>query len=124
MKIWKNPNKGGFDILVVEDDDLTSRALSHIFAHHNFSVKTADSLEDGLKLIHESPRFILLDIILPDGDGTEILCKIKELHLRTKSIVTTGIIDPEEIQKILDCKPDLFLQKPIDFVKLLEFLKS
>ena len=75
-------------ILIVDDDSFLLDMYALKFSQNNFEVYTVDSgaqaiekLEGGLK-----PDVILLDIIMPEMDGFEMLAKINENNLSPNSI--------------------------------------
>ena len=80
-------------ILIVDDDTFLLDMYAFKFSQHNFEVYTAS---DGLQVIEKlkdklSPDIILMDIIMPDMDGFEMLEKIKKDNLSpdsTKIILT------------------------------------
>ena len=65
-------------ILIIEDDIITTKIISHILGQNNFVVGSAQDAEDGLKkVLKEKPDLILLDIMLPGMDGYQLLTKLK-----------------------------------------------
>ena len=80
-------------ILIVDDDTFLLDMYAFKFSQHNFEVYTAS---DGLQVIEKlkdklSPDIILMDIIMPDMDGFEMLEKINKDNLSpdsTKIILT------------------------------------
>lgn len=61
---------------------------------------------------------ILLDIMLPDGDGRSFLARHREQHLRTPVIVLTARSEVSDRVGILDLGADDYMVKPIDFSEL------
>ena len=71
----------GSRILLVEDHDLTRRAAATLLAAHGADAFQAPTGRSALQLLqHESPSVLLLDLMLPDMDGTEILRELRESH--------------------------------------------
>lgn len=65
-------------ILVVEDDKFLRELISKKLSNEGFSIVEAIDGEDGVKKIkEEKPDLILLDLILPNIDGFEVLAKAK-----------------------------------------------
>lgn len=68
-----------YSILVVDDEDLTLRTISRALRQEGFEVLTAGSGEDALQVFAvEKPDLTLLDIVLPEIDGVEVLRRIKQ----------------------------------------------
>ncbi|MHC4174377.1 MAG: response regulator [Planctomycetota bacterium] len=66
-------------ILVIEDDELTRRALQRSLRLYGFEVCLAKDGPAGLRLAQEKrPAFILLDWMMPDVDGLEVLSELKQ----------------------------------------------
>ena len=71
-------NIKGKKIIIVEDDNVVSRAFSDILIQENFRVDIAnDGIEASEKIKSDKPDLVLLDLILPEKNGFEIL---EEMH--------------------------------------------
>lgn len=110
---------GKNDILIVEDDPSTYQALPALLSTYGYTTKLVNNLSDALVEIKKEPSFLLLDLIIPGGDGIEVLKYMKENNLKTKCAITTGYL--EDGLEVLGCP---VLMKPIDFDALLEFLNK
>ena len=69
----------------------------------------------------EPPEWVLLDLMLPDGCGSEILQHIAEDRLPSKVCVITGC-GPEKLAQVQSLGPDVVLKKPVDVTRLLALL--
>ena len=58
-------------IAVIEDDVLLNEALSRMLAGAGYQILRAHTLREGLDLIPQLPDLMIIDINLPDGEGTE-----------------------------------------------------
>jgi DNA-binding response OmpR family regulator len=66
------------NILIIEDDDFFRELIRKKLSSQDFKVSEAINGEDGLIMIKEErPDLILLDLLLPNIDGFEVLSKIK-----------------------------------------------
>jgi CheY-like chemotaxis protein len=73
-------------ILLIEDDMFMRRLYSDVFTLEGFDFTTAENGEEGLLQIYkETPALILLDIMMPNMNGLEVLEKLK-IDPRTKNI--------------------------------------
>src|SRR5690242_12946376 len=100
-------------LLVVEDDEFTRRVWEIIFGRRGWDVVVAGTLAEGLKLLDPAPDYLILDLILPDGEGEAILRKVRELGLGTRVAVTTTIEDQWELDFIRSLCPEAVLEKPM-----------
>jgi two-component system response regulator QseB len=107
-------------ILIVEDDPMTLRLLSAMLRAWGHEVSTAATLHAGLNQVDRATHLIL-DLMLPDGNGVRILERIRAKGLAVKVAVITA----ESGTALLEAgryQPDLVLQKPVDVNKLLSWL--
>jgi len=107
------------EVLLVEDDAQTVRALRLILTMHDCDVTVAPTLEQGLDLLRRNPAIILTDLMLPDGDGIELLARVREANLPTKVVITTSVGDPARLALVNRLKPDALLRKPFEPADLL-----
>ena len=104
----------GYRVLVVEDDPASRHALRRLFAHRGWLVSLAESVTEGMAKLDPPPHCILLDLTLPDGDGEEILRKVREENLPSKVAVCTGTEDPVRLALVKGMEPEALFRKPID----------
>jgi DNA-binding response OmpR family regulator len=101
------------DVLIVEDSELVSSALSVLLESANHRVSTAASIAEALAIPQpESPSLVLLDLTLPDGDG---LALVEPLHAVgwNRVVALTGHDDPETRKRCLDAGCIDVLLKPV-----------
>lgn len=101
-------------ILIIEDDSFLKNLESSKFTHEGFSVATAvTGAEVATALEAELPDVILLDLMLPDVDGFELLKQFKADD-KTKSIpviVFSNLSDEIEMKRVLDAGASEFMVK-------------
>ena len=112
-------------ILVVDDDVRVLRLLKvHL---QDYDVATAINGKLALKFLeNKTTDLILLDYEMPGENGPEVLKKLRA-NGKIKDIPViflTGVADSEKIQEVLLMKPEGYLLKPINKVKLLETIKK
>jgi CheY-like chemotaxis protein len=108
-------------VLVVEDDLSTRGLLVAVVKHLGLDAKAAGDGRVALEMIAEAaPEVIILDLIMPEVDGFEVLREIRRTapHLLSRTIVVTAAA----IRNIGE-RPDLdliwrFLRKPLDIDQL------
>ncbi|WP_422923261.1 response regulator [Singulisphaera sp. PoT] len=106
-------------VLVVEDHDLTRRTLVALFRGHGWPVRAAATLKEALAQLEPAPATILLDLMLSDGDGEEVLRQVRSSRLPSRVVVMTGMADRERLDRLRELKPDSILRKPINFSNIL-----
>lgn len=113
-------------ILVVDDDSSVLKLIKS-YLSGNYDVATAKSGKVALKFLEtKKTDLVLLDYEMPGGKGPEVLSKIRA-DARTKNlpvVFLTGVTDKEKIQDVLAMKPQGYLLKPIDMMKLSSTIKN
>src|SRR5438067_13723262 len=79
--------------LIVDDDGAMARLLEECFRTRGMTTLIARSGDEALRAVHEMhPDIVLLDVALPgSANGLEVLAAIRERHLDTAVILTTGL---------------------------------
>jgi len=112
-------------ILIVDDDKAILKSLKAILQLEGYSVDTA---ETGSEAIEKSKaRFYnlaLLDIKLPDMEGTELLTKMQRTIPRMMKIMVTGHANLENAVKALNLGADAYIVKPVNPQKLLKVVEE
>jgi DNA-binding response OmpR family regulator len=108
-------------ILVIEDDELTRRALQRSLKLYGFDVCLAKDGPTGLRLAQEKkPAFILLDWMMPEVDGLEVLSELKQ-NKKTKDIpvfMLTGRGMIGDLDEAFELGADDYIVKPLDLTDL------
>lgn len=101
-------------ILVIEDEGALQRAMGDMLKSNGYRVLQALDGETGLRLAaSEKPHLILLDVILPQKDGFDVLTKIRSSP-ETSSIpviVLTNLEGSEEVEKAISLGARTYLVK-------------
>lgn len=106
-------------ILIIDDDPLVTKTLSSYLSKEKFEVTTAEDGEEGLRKYEEcAPDLVILDIRLPDMDGLEVLCRIKEKNTNATIIVMTAYDDMKSTVQAVKSGAFEYLVKPLDYVEL------
>ena len=101
-------------LLIVDDDDTVLKLLTKLFSE-DYEVTTASTASDGLESIEKSLDVVLLDIMLPDPSGIEILKAIKEVGSDIQVIMITGYASLETSTEALRLGAYDYILKPFDF---------
>ena len=111
-------------ILVVEDDAVTRRLIENALENEGLAVKCASSAKEAAALARSHPfDVILLDRMLPDGDGLALLAPIRDESLAS-IILVTSLRDPDEIVEGLDSGADDYVTKPFHSRALVARVKA
>ncbi len=101
-------------LVVVEDDWRTHSALRRVFTALGWEVESAMTVAGGLALLEGDPNGLIIDLKLPDGDGLDILRRVRLQGLRARVVVATGVDDPDQIAAIRRLRPDALVRKPVE----------
>lgn len=112
-------------ILLVEDNvDLTNNILEYLNKEGNICESCLNCFDAQDKLLTFEYDCILLDIMLPDGNGLEILRFIKEHKITSNVVIISAKNSLEDKVKGLDLGADDYLTKPFYLPELLARLKA
>jgi len=90
----EKPRKAAYKILFVDDEENVLKAMRRIFRQENYTLLTASSGPEALKLLQKEPVHVVIsDYRMPEMTGAQLLLKIKELYPQTIRIMLTGYAD-------------------------------
>ncbi|HLX27512.1 MAG TPA: sigma-54 dependent transcriptional regulator [Casimicrobiaceae bacterium] len=104
--------------LIVDDDTHAAEALAELVADNGFTTACADSLQGARDLLSTSPDVILLDLMLPDGNGLELLRDATARESETQVVVVTGHATLESSIEAMRHGATDYLLKPINLSHL------
>lgn len=113
-------------VMIVDDALFIRNILRGIMKDKGYMVvaEAASGIE-AMKNLHDfQPDIIILDIILPDANGLDLLESILETHPRTKVVICSAIGQEPIIQKALEHGAKAFLKKPVTPEKVVEVMAS
>jgi two-component system cell cycle response regulator CtrA len=102
-------------VLLVEDDAATAESIELMLKRENFICDKTDLGEDGLEIgkLYDYD-IIILDLMLPDIDGYEVLRRLRAARVRTPILILSGLGELDHKIKGLGFGADDFLTKPFD----------
>ena len=101
-------------ILVIDDDDLTIDFVRAALEERPVAVWGASDAAVGLDAIRRvKPGLLLLDLMLPDMNGIELLEKIRERDPEAHVVIMTGHYSTESAVKAIQAGADDYLNKPV-----------
>ena len=103
-------------VLIVDDDDHIRFFIAEVLRPFNLHLGQASSVDRAVKMIAQVPfDIVFLDVILPDGNGLEILENIMESRPETVVITMTGYPSVEDSTKSFKLGALDYLLKPIAY---------
>jgi len=112
-------------ILIVDDDKAITESLSMVLQSEGYETDVAYT---GTEAVEKSQKnfynLAILDIRLPDIEGTDLLVLLRETSPKMMKIMLTGNPMFENAVKSLNNGADAYLVKPFDMSKLLETIKN
>ena len=112
------PDEDVFTLLVVDDNEANSDMLSRRLMRRGFSVACAAGGREALELIaRERYDLILLDLLMPDMDGMEVLRRIRETRSPAELpvVITSAKDETSDVIAGLEAGANDYLTKPLDF---------
>jgi len=103
-------------VLIVDDNEKNLRLARDVLRHAGFRTIEAGSGGDGVSLaVEHLPDLVLMDIRVPDMDGTEAVRRLKadERTARIPVVALTSLAMPGDRERLLADGFDDYLQKPI-----------
>ena len=117
------PTRTAPQTLIIDDDPVSREALLKILRLMGLQATAAGSVEEGLLTLDPPPHNIVLDLMLPDGTGIDILRQIRRKNLPIRVALLTGA-DQGLIAQAQALKPDAVFTKPVDLRPLIDWLKA
>ncbi len=111
-------------VLVVDDEPQIRRFLRTSLSVHDYAVSEAASGQEALRAVAvEKPDLIVLDLGLPDMDGTEIIRKLREWSLVPIIVLTVRNREADKVAA-LDSGADDYLTKPFGMAELMARIRA
>ena len=109
---------------VVENDPTVADVLGMTLEEAGYFKTTANTIETALfELKHNQIDAVSLDIDLPDGDGTRLVCRIRKNHMPVPILEVSGTSGIDDKITALGAGADGYLTEPSDRYKLVPTLK-
>jgi DNA-binding response OmpR family regulator len=112
------------EILIVEDDEDLARLNARFLENRKYDVRIAHTAAKARLLLHENtPDLIILDVVLPDGDGFA-LCEEFRRGTDVPVLFMTGRTETQSKVIGLEAGGDYYLTKPFDSDEFLAVVNS
>ena len=111
--------------LLVEDDPTTAQSVEMMLTSAGMVVDSTDLGEDGLEIgkLYDYD-IIVLDLMLPDIDGFEVLRRLRDARVQTPVLILSGLTESETKVKGLGSGADDYLTKPFNREELLARIQA
>jgi two-component system cell cycle response regulator CtrA len=112
-------------VLLIEDDQSTAKSIELMLKSDGYVVDTTDMGEDGLEIgkLYEYD-IIILDLMLPDLDGYEVLKRLRAAKVETPILILSGLSELDAKLKGLGFGADDYLTKPFDKRELMARIQA
>src|SRR5215469_1417529 len=112
-------------VLVVEDDSATAKSIELMLKSEGFVCDTTSLGEDGLEIgkLYDYD-IIILDLMLPDIDGYEVLKRLRAARIKTPILILSGLAELDNKIKGLGFGADDYLTKPFDKRELIARIQA
>ena len=115
----------GASVLIVDDDASIRKTLSKILEKEGYLVETVENGKEAIKASNK--RFFnvaLIDIRLPDIEGTRLLERLKEHEPKMVKIIITGYASLQNAIEAVNKGADGYVLKPFDATELLAMIEK
>jgi DNA-binding NtrC family response regulator len=103
-------------VLIVEDDEAFNYAMSRAFSLAGAEVRSAHSAEAGRELLAEELDVLVVDILLSDGSGRDLLRESVQRVPRAIRIAISG--SEEALHEVSSVEAHVSFRKPLDLAEL------
>ena len=112
-------------ILVIDDDESFLRMIARVLQLEGYRVDTAKTGKEAIEKSNaNSYNLAIIDLRLPDMDGTDLLTALRDPTPRTIKIMLTGHVSAGDKTEAIKKNADGYLVKPIATVELLKTIKD
>ena len=112
-------------VLLVEDDLTAARGISLMLRADGSIVDQTDTGEEALELArHYDYDAVLLDLMLPDIEGYEVVRRLRAARIDTPVVIVSGLSRPQAKVKGLSLGADDYITKPFDRSELLARIQA
>ena len=119
---------GLIKVLIVDDNKDLAAIIDRLFAQYADIIPAgvANSGREALDMIQkEKIDVVLLDIIMPDMDGMQVLAQLMQMEGKKPAVVVLSAISSNAmIRRALELGADSFLVKPVDAITMIEKIRS
>ena len=102
-------------VLIIEDDSISRSALAWLLKELGFESIAVGDVASGREVLSRmTPQILILDLMLPDGSGVDLLTEIRREQRPITVAVVTAVTDQLRLHEVTSLKPDAIFGKPVD----------
>jgi len=108
-------------VLVIDDDTGFQKSFSEKLKMMDFTVSVADTGDLAVEIFSRSPDYfdlVILDLLMPDIDGSEIHELLKITNPEVRILFTSGVVDFDYLRDVLRYGNNGFIIKPFNYGQL------
>lgn len=114
-------------VFIIDDDEVITGLLSELLTNYGLDVTVCNDSEAALNAfteISDSLRLVMVDLVMPGLNGTEVISQLRELNPTVKIILMSGYIQDGTEDYWQDFGVDCVLKKPFRLAELYSAVKS
>ena len=112
-------------ILIVDDDDSIRKVLEAILEDKGYAVDSVGTARKAIEIMKKKFYNVgLIDIRLPDMEGTELLSRIRDTTPKMRKIIITGFPTLQNAIDAVNRRADAYIMKPFNVEKVLETIED
>jgi DNA-binding response OmpR family regulator len=112
-------------ILVIEDERSLAHALRDLLENHGYETDLVETVFDGIERASSNAYdCLVVDVMLPDGDGFELISELRQLDCLTPALILTARNDTTDRIRGLNAGADDYLGKPFDSEELVARIQA
>lgn len=107
--------RGSGSILLIDDESLVLSSATALLNELGYTTFSAKGGQDGIDIYtkhHENIDLVILDMIMPEMDGSSCFAALKEINPLVKVIISSGFASPTRVKEVEKLGAKAFLQKP------------
>jgi CheY-like chemotaxis protein len=107
-------------ILIVDDDAQSLTALGRLLRGVGHDVREAQSVAEAFRLaLSDAPQLLVSDLELTDGDGCELLRRLRAIHPLVRAVAVSGFVGDPYDRRCRDAGFESLLAKPVLFEQVI-----
>ena len=124
-ELGQGPELNNKTILIVDDDPEIIESVKIALQSEGYTVFYARDGNQGLALAErENPDLIILDMMMPVLNGRDAFYQLKKISPNVKVLLTSGYVNSQDVEDVLENGAAGFLQKPYRIQSLAEKIRS